>query len=271
MSGLRQINKKIVLIGDPAVGKTSLVRRFVQNSFDDKYIASIGVKVSKKFMEFKIGGIDVNLDMMIFDVLGQHDFHRLRRMYVDGADGAMLVCDLSRLDSIESIESFWYPEMEKIVGKIPMIILGNKSDLSNERSDGASLIKTVSGILLLPMQLCSAKTGAGVTEAFVKLGNEILEAHFRKEKSIAQVSTIDNLHMAADAIIAHYCERLENKDTAIETCAVVFREAGFNIKDPRRDSLLKAIDILFEKDKEVFGEERALINKEERLKYLAGL
>lgn len=271
MSDLKQLTKKIVLIGDPAVGKTSMVRRFVQNTFDDKYIASIGVKVSKKPMVFKINGNDVELDMMIFDVLGQHDFHRLRRMYVDGADGAMLVCDLSRLDTIESIESFWYPEMEKIVGKVPMILIGNKSDLADERSDGASLLKTVSGILLLPTQLCSAKTGAGVEEAFIKLGKDILEAHFQKEKSIIQVTAIENLHMAADAVIAHYCERQEDKEAAIETCAIVFREAGFNIKDPRKDALLRAIDILYEKDKAAFGEERALINKEERLKYLADL
>lgn len=271
VSRLRQLNKKIVLIGDPAVGKTSLVRRFTQNSFDDKYIASIGVKVSKRSMEFNIAGQTIRLDMMIFDVLGQHDFHRLRRMYVDGADGAMLVCDLSRLDTIESIESFWYPEMEKIVGKIPMIVMGNKCDIADEKSDGAALLRTVSGILMLPTQLCSAKSGADVEEAFSKLGHDILEIHFQKEKPLMQISAIKNLHMAADAIIAHYCEHQENKESAIETCAIVFRDAGFNIKDPSKDSLLKAIDILFEKDKAAFGEERALLEKEERLRYLIGL
>lgn len=271
MSSLRQLNKKIVLIGDPAVGKTSLVRRFVQNEFDDKYIASIGVKVSKKPMAMRFSGIDVQLDMMIFDVLGQHDFHRLRRMYVDGSDAALLVCDLSRLDTIESIESFWYPEMEKIVGEIPMMIIGNKSDLVQEGSDGISLLKAVSGILLLPTQLCSAKTGAGVEDAFSKVGNEVLEKHFQKETPMTQTAIIENLHMAADAIIAHYCEQQDNKDTAIETCAIVFRDAGFNIREPARDALVKAIELLFDKEKVSVGEERALKNKEERLRYLTGL
>ncbi|MEM4265169.1 MAG: Rab family GTPase [Thermoplasmata archaeon] len=271
MSPLRQLNKKIVLIGDPAVGKTSLVRRFVQNEFDDKYIASIGVKVSKKPMAFKFGGIDVQLDMMIFDVLGQHDFHRLRRMYVDGSDAALLVCDLSRLDTIESIESFWYPEMEKIVGKIPMIIIGNKSDLAQEGSDGISLLKAVSRILLLPTQLCSAKTGTGVEDAFSKVGHEVLEKHFQKEMPITQTAKIENLHMAADAIIAHYCEQQDNKDAAIETCAVVFKEAGFNIKEPTAATLVKAVELLFDKEKPLIGDERALRNKEERLRYLSGL
>jgi small GTP-binding protein len=271
VSGLRRIDKKIVLIGDPAVGKTSLVRRFVQNTFDDKYIASIGVKVSKKTMEFKICGTDVQLDMMIFDVLGQHDFHRLRRMYVDGANGAMLVCDLSRLDTIESIESFWYPEMEKIVGKIPMIILGNKCDLADEFSDGASLLKAVSGILSLPTQLCSAKTGVGVEDAFMRIGREVLESHFQKEAPVAQMVTIENLHMAADAVISHYCERQDNRDAAIETCAIVFKEAGFNIRQPTKESLIRAIDLLFEKEKNEIGEERALANRAERMRYLDGL
>jgi len=265
---LKQLNKKVILIGDPAVGKTSLVTRFVQNSFEDKYIASIGVKVSKKPMDLKIQGLDVKLDMMIFDVLGQHDFRRLRRMYVDGADAIIFVCDLSRVDTIESVESFWYPELERIVGKVPMIILGNKIDITDERGEGASLLKTVAGILLLSTYFCSAKTGSGVEEVFAIIGKEVVERHLEKEMPKAPQSPIENLHMAADAIISHFCEHHENRDMAIEICAVVFKQAEFDIKNPTKESLVKAIEILMEKDKDTFDNEMASRNKAERLKFL---
>jgi hypothetical protein len=105
----------------------------------------------------------------------------------------------------------------------------------------------------------------------MRIGREVLEGHFQKEAPVAQMVTIENLHMAADAVISHYCERQDNRDAAIETCAIVFKEAGFNIRQPTKESLIRAIDLLFEKEKNEIGEERALANRAERMRYLDGL
>lgn len=266
---LKQLNKKIVLVGDPAVGKTSLIRRFVQNSFDDKYIATIGVKVSKKSMSMNFHESEIRLDMMIFDILGQHDFRSLRRMYVDGSDGVIMVGDLTRVESISSIESFWYPEMEKLLGKVPMMLMGNKIDLTNTHSEGVSLLKMESGILLCPFQLCSAKTGEGVEKTFSTIARELIEKHLEKEKSSSVPSAIENIRMAADAIMTHFCEGHENRETAIEICSAIFREAGFKVEEPTKESLIKAIELLAEQDRTSFNNETAERHRQERLKYLA--
>ena len=229
------------------------------------------MKVSKKTMSLNIGGNDVRLDMMIFDILGQHDFRSLRRMYIDGSDGVMMVGDMTRVETVSSIESFWYPEMEKLLGKVPMILMGNKLDLVNPDSEGISLIKMVSGILLCPYQLCSAKTGEGVEKTFSTFSNELVERHLEIERSKAQSTPIENLRMAADAIMTHFCEGHDNREVAIEICAAILKESGFKIEQPTKESLQRAIDLLAEQDRASFDDVTAERLKAERLKFLASL
>jgi len=219
----------------------------------------------------RINEEDFRLDLIIFDILGQHDFRNLRRMYVDGADGIMLVVDVSKTDTIESIESFWCPEIERIVGKIPTVVMGNKTDLCAPDAEGVSLLRMVSGILLCTVKLCSAKSGDGVEESFMQLANEIIERHIERERAKRSGDKIENLKMAADAIITHFCEQQENKEVAIETCESLFRDADFVPEKPTKDSLIAAIDLLEEQDKTLFGDSIAKKNKDERLKFVANV
>jgi small GTP-binding protein len=92
---------KLCLLGDGAVGKTSLVRRFVFDVFDDKYLMSFGTKVVKK--EIKVG--DTELDMMIWDILGQRTKDVLHAAYYRGATGALAVCDFTRPDTMKNLRS----------------------------------------------------------------------------------------------------------------------------------------------------------------------
>lgn len=95
---MKVVQRKVCLLGDFAVGKTSLVRRFVDNRFDDKYLSSIGVKVSRKTLNRS----DHTLNLLIWDLVGGNEFSRREIGYLVGAAGALLVCDLTRLETVDA-------------------------------------------------------------------------------------------------------------------------------------------------------------------------
>ena len=243
-----------------------MARRYIIEQFDDKYIATIGVKVSKKSITMEIPDGPLRLNMMIFDILGQRDFRTVRRMYLDGADGAMIVGDLTRIETIGGIETFWIPELEKIVGDIPVVLVGNKYDMSNESSEGVSLIRTIAGIIHAPNRLTSAKTGENVEGAFAALANMLMEAHQEDVKKKEPLTPIENLVHAADAIMRHFCESQDNPDVAIEICSAIYKEVGFDVEKPTKESLVNAIDLLAEQEMGDLDETTVKRNKEERLR-----
>src|SRR4030066_874595 len=125
---LRELLKKVVLLGDGGVGKTSLIARYVVNKFDDKYIATIGTKVSRKDIQIIKPNLIINLRMMIWDILGQKEYSKIRTASLSGAQGVILVGDLSRMETVQSLEDFWLKEVQAVVGRVPTVIVGNKTD-----------------------------------------------------------------------------------------------------------------------------------------------
>ncbi|RLF46984.1 MAG: GTP-binding protein [Thermoplasmata archaeon] len=125
---MKRYRKKVMLLGDGAVGKTSLVRRYVYNTFSDHYIATIGAKTCTKDVDYEEHGIALN--MVIWDIIGQQGFERTQMVNMRGTNAVLMVCDLTRAETADSIEKYWIPLIEEAVGKTPpMIFLGNKSDL----------------------------------------------------------------------------------------------------------------------------------------------
>lgn len=136
---MAQRSKKVLLLGDGAVGKTSLVRRYIEQKFDDRYIATIGVNVKKKELP------DLGIKMMLWDLYGQKINKNLHASHYSGADGAIIVYDLTRYDTFLSLDK-WISEVFSITGKIPFVVLGNKFDLiedyeNNGFDDFESFIK----------------------------------------------------------------------------------------------------------------------------------
>lgn len=163
----RQYIRKVCLIGDGAVGKTSLVRRYVLDVFSDDYIFTFGAKVSKKVM--MIG--DIELTMMIWDILGQKSAASLHSAYFSGSNGAFIVCDGTRPETLESLDS-WHREFSRIAGKVPVVPIVNKCDLPQTVTE-KSLAAASSMTSHDPIRT-SAKTGEGVEEAFLQLGKLVL-------------------------------------------------------------------------------------------------
>jgi len=112
------VKRKVVLLGDGAVGKTSLIRRFVLDQFDDKYIITIGTKVVKK--DVMVG--DSKVSLVVWDVLGQQTLFPLQALSIKGSKGAILVADLTRKETLISLTNFWIPQIHKIIGSIPMVV-----------------------------------------------------------------------------------------------------------------------------------------------------
>ncbi|WP_455392933.1 GTP-binding protein, partial [[Eubacterium] cellulosolvens] len=98
MQNVFDFQKKIVLLGDPAVGKTSMIRKFVYNQFNDEYISTLGTKVVKKSLEYDqlLKNSVFNLDLMIWDVMGQEDYRVFHQSACMGSQGALIVADITR-------------------------------------------------------------------------------------------------------------------------------------------------------------------------------
>ena len=135
MSDIIQIGKKILLIGDPAVGKTSLIRKFVLDIFDDSYLSTLGTKVTNKTMILSPQEITqkVELKLMIWDVMGQKEYKMIQESAYMGSNGAIIVGDLSRNDTLDHL-GVWVSDLFNITSVIPLVFVGNKVDLVNPES-----------------------------------------------------------------------------------------------------------------------------------------
>ena len=162
------LQKKICMLGSFAVGKTSLVRRFVKSIYSDVYQTTVGVKVDKK--NIQVNGADLTL--MLWDIYGEDDYQKMRWTYLRGAAGYLLVADGTRkatLDKAFSLEQ----RVREEVGVIPFVFVINKCDLLPDWEVDSALEAQIAekGWSILRS---SAKTGEGVEEAFSLLARKML-------------------------------------------------------------------------------------------------
>lgn len=256
----QKIVKKICLLGDNSVGKTSLIKKYVYDAFDDKYIATIGTKTTKKEIQVTYLGKQANLVLVIWDVLGQKEYRGVHTMSFKGTSGALMVCDVTRPDSLGSLEGYWAPELEKIAGKVPMVFLGNKCDLVKEAKMGVKELSEVAFAFDSSCYLVSAKTGENVEHAFKTLGIDVLAGKVRAEKSSdAQPLTSAQ---ALDEIMVHFCKNYgQEQEFAMAVIRKQSMAAGLDIRRPDREALYKFIDGLAEVEKEVKGPSEVNQNK----------
>ena len=163
------IQKKICMLGTFAVGKTSLVRRFVESIYSDEYHTTVGVKIDKKVVQLD----EQEMMLLLWDIQGEESVQDLRRSYLRGAAGYLLVADGTRRDTLYRTRAI-QTIVQETVGLAPFLLLINKSDLTEEWSleereieemidKGWQVIRT------------SAKTGVGVEAAFLTLAEKMLE------------------------------------------------------------------------------------------------
>jgi len=163
------------MVGVPAVGKTSLVRRFVYSRFDERYLSTIGTSISRREVELDFGGNAYFVKMILWDLAGAEHFSALMESYFRGLSGAMLVCDLTRENTLESLRSH-VQTIQKINRNASIVLLCNKADLESEREISDNKIKEISETLGIDYFLTSAKSGHNVEAAFSKLAQHIVHS-----------------------------------------------------------------------------------------------
>ena len=162
------IQKKICMLGTFAVGKTSLVRRFVESIYSDKYHTTVGVKVDKKIV--KVGPREVTV--LLWDIEGTETEHEFRKSYLRGASGYLLVADGTRRDTLYKALAL-QSRAEETLGPVPFLLLLNKSDLTDmweiDDREMAALEQKNWNVINT-----SAKTGDGVDDAFLALTKKMM-------------------------------------------------------------------------------------------------
>ena len=170
MLSVKEIKRKICLIGDWGVGKTSLIRKFVLDQYDDIYLATFGTKTTKKRIKFKKDENHIiDLTLMIWDIMGQKEFNKIQSHAYRGAQAAFIVCDITRKQTLFDV-CFWKMELFNIARDIPIIVLANKFDLRDDAEITSEDLKEISSELQVQYFLTSAKTGKNVEMAFVEIG-----------------------------------------------------------------------------------------------------
>jgi small GTP-binding protein len=161
------IQKKICMLGGTAVGKTSLVARYVRNLFSEKYLSSIGVKVDKKVLT--VDGTEMTL--VLWDIHGDDQFQAIRTSYLRGTSAYLLVVDGTRrvtLDKALDIKR----TVDQTIGDVPFVLVLNKADLIDAWDVPSAIedeLKEKWAVLR-----SSAKTGEGVEEAFARLARALI-------------------------------------------------------------------------------------------------
>ncbi|MFX1453379.1 MAG: GTP-binding protein [Promethearchaeota archaeon] len=162
---------KLILFGNPAVGKTSIIDRYVNNKFEEEYISTLGYNVFEKSIEIN----DNTVSFMIFDIGGQEKFEELRKKYAAGAKAAFLVYSVTDRNSFENIID-WHKDLERMTDNATFILIGNKVDLENSRqvqkNEGVDLAEKIGANQFFET---SAKTNQEIDNAFHGLAKMYLK------------------------------------------------------------------------------------------------
>ena len=173
---IRDIDKpeyifKLIVIGEAEVGKTSLILRFTNNAFSRSYLPTLGVHISDKGL--KVSGIKIQF--ALWDIAGQEKFFLMRKQFYQGADGVIIVFDLARRETFNSILNSYKDIKENILNikKISGILIGNKNDLSQRAVNSQEAKKLAEEINFIYIET-SALNGNNVLDAFSKIAKNLL-------------------------------------------------------------------------------------------------
>jgi len=188
-----KMKAKVCVIGEGGVGKTSLIRRFAFDQFDDRYLKTVGTKVTKIPLTIpRPEGFDVDVDLVLFDIMGQRGFRDMvKDTFFIGAQGLFAVCDLTNLATLEILPE-WIGVATEVSGSVPVFLLANKADMASEVVVTEKALRDISESHNSPYFLTSAKAKNGVEEAFNLMTVEILD---RSMKDQARRNREENLYL----------------------------------------------------------------------------
>ena len=175
----QNIKKKVALLGDPAVGKSSLVRRFVNDVFDERYFSTFGAKITKMPVSFLKEdnpslSEDLTLTLLIWDITGKKGGKAIQQANYRGTEACVLVCDVTRRETLDNLRD-WALEFFETEGEVPTLILVNKSDEVVEYDFLEEDVSALAAELKIPYYYTSAKSGEDVVDAFMTIAGMTLK------------------------------------------------------------------------------------------------
>jgi small GTP-binding protein len=265
--------KKVLILGDGAVGKTSLIRRYVVDKFSDEYITTIGTKTTKRDIALNFDGREWNVSLLIWDVLGQKGYTEVQTSAFQGAKGVILVYDVSRPETRGSLVDYWIPRVWKVVGRLPMAVFANKADLAADLAAEEAQLHSMCELYLCQGYVTSAKTGHNVEDAFLALARELVrsgEAGARQMKDVLVAGEPEDngIVAVADRIMMDFCREFGDLETAMPIVKQQFTKAGVDVKAPSRDDLLKVVNLLAEVEEGFKPAERVSENRIRRVAWV---
>ncbi|HME52179.1 MAG TPA: GTP-binding protein [Candidatus Lokiarchaeia archaeon] len=164
---------KLVIVGDGAVGKTTLVRKYVEKKFTEDYLATIGANIMTK--ECRLPGENVTCKFNIWDLASQDLFKRARKSYFSEASAGIIMFDVTRKATLEHVKS-WMLEFQAVEKPIPIVLVGNKSDLVENREVTQEAAEELAKELNLSYIETSAKNGSNIEEVFQMLAYFLIKS-----------------------------------------------------------------------------------------------
>ncbi len=282
-----------MLLGDNAVGKTSLIQRYVFNQFKESYAATIGTKVTMKELKVRIKDETYNIVLMIWDLIGREGYSALHARTMVGVNGALLVADLTREETLYSLERYWIPFLFKVVENVPLVFACNKSDLTGQfqfqPDDLADIAKRYNKNVerVLPpgyetTYSTSAKDGSNVEKTFETLSHLLLSSDelvdpvkelyenlmaTKIRRLIDKTSAIG----ALGEIIMNFCDGFKDSRVAMLVLRQEVARAGLNINNPKKENIFKLVEYLAESEVEFKDEKLVMINLEKRNKLVENI
>jgi small GTP-binding protein len=272
MGSVREVKKKIILLGDGAVGKTSLIRKFVVDKFDDNYLLTVGFKITQKEIQVKVNNKMQYLKLNIWDILGQKGYIELHKSSLPGTAGCILVADITRKETLKSIDEYWIPNVYNMVGQVPFVILANKMDLVDKAEFNEEELSLFSKRYDAQSFLTSAKTGENVKTAFLALGEKIMaESDSESPKPLkAGVINVERDEFAEliDKIITDFCSAYGRSEDAMPVLRKQFDLAKLDLNNPNVEAIRIAVDRLAKVEVAFKGDDVAESNRLKRLKWI---
>jgi len=262
---LREVDRKLVIFGDGKVGKTSLITRYIDKSFSPGYVPGTGLKVFSRVLEFVYPNLLVNLRMSIWDTAGQKWYSRIRGPAFEGAQGIVLVCDLSRPETVASIEEFWLDEIKNATGQLPVAIVGNKVDLITRKGNILDMLESIGAKNGVDVFLTSAKSGENVDNVF-RLAGERFVMEIAQSIGKEKTHKPTNLREVTDHIVEDFISQHGNVEKALMIVQNQFKDAGLNLDAPDKKALIRLLERLQKIEGILLSDSIARANFEERKK-----
>ena len=263
------IKRKILLLGDGAVGKTSLIRRFVVDKFSDDYITTIGTKVTKKDLRIEAPGKATDLTFMIWDVLGQKGYKGIQESSFQGAKGALLVYDVTRQETAESLQEYWIPHLLEVTETMPIVVVGNKVDLADSGRNAQERLDDLKEALGVPGFLSSAKTGQNVEAGFLALAKGMIsQVDAQITRGAAIEGTTHRFIAVTDRIIMDFCDLMGGQEAAMPIVRRQMTRAAVDGRAPTREGLRLAVEYLAEAESDFRNAADVEATKKRRLGWI---